>query len=411
MKMKLREYDFVTEYDVVVAGGGLAGVAAALASARRGLRTCLVEKTIFTGGLATTGCILFYLPLSDSRGQQVTFGISEELLLASIKYGPGDVPDWKNDFKHRYGARFNPASFILALDEVLGNAGIDMWYDTVICEAEMEGNKVIGAVVENKSGRGVIKANAFVDATGDADLAHRAGAACAVQGNYLSLWGMGYSLDVAKQAVKDNSGDVLAQLIGYGSSDAGHGQPEGQRLLSGVDGKDVSEFVVRSRKLALDSFKQLQAEKGVNGRKDVFPAMLPAMCNFRTTRRIEGMLTIKTGDEFKHYDDCVGVVADWRGGNDIWELPYRSMQPVNVKGVLAAGRCLASAGDAWAVMRVIQAAAMSGEVAGLAASMSAERGITPDSLSVKDLHTELKKRGFMLDMRELAKLPREVVKA
>jgi len=89
--MNNMNYDFSAEYDVVVAGAGVAGVAAALASARRGLKTCLVEKTIMNGGLATIGSVLYYLPLSDTHQQQLIFGISEELLHASIKYGPGDI--------------------------------------------------------------------------------------------------------------------------------------------------------------------------------------------------------------------------------------------------------------------------------------------------------------------------------
>ena len=122
------KYDFVTEYDVVVAGAGMAGVAAALASARRGLKTALVEKTILNGGLATIGSVLYYLPLSDSRHNQVTFGISEELLLTSIKYGPGDVPDWKNpEGSARYGCAFNPMSFVLGMDELLDQAGVVLW--------------------------------------------------------------------------------------------------------------------------------------------------------------------------------------------------------------------------------------------------------------------------------------------
>jgi hypothetical protein len=80
---------FRKSYDVVVCGGGVAGVAAALAAARRGQRTALLEKTVYPGGLATAGLIYIYLPLCDGNGTQVTFGVAEELLLASIKYGPG----------------------------------------------------------------------------------------------------------------------------------------------------------------------------------------------------------------------------------------------------------------------------------------------------------------------------------
>ncbi len=405
------KYDFVTEYDVVVAGGGLAGVAAALAAARCGQKCCLIEKTIFTGGLATIGCVLFYLPLSDARGQQIIFGISEELLKASIQYGPGSIPDWRHNEKLRYECRFNPASFILSLDELLAADEVDLWYDTLLCATEVTNGKITGAVVENKSGRGLIRGKNFVDATGDADLAFRARAKCTTQQNFLSVWGMGYSYEVAKYAVEQKDGSHLAQLIAYGASNAGVGQPENQRTLSGVIGRDVSEFVIKSRKLVLDAFKEMQQKIGSNGRNEVFPAMLPAMCNFRTTRHIDGIYTLQTGDEFKHFPDCVGAAADWRGGQDIWELPYRAMISPDVKGLLAAGRCLASAGESWEVWRVIQAAAMSGEVAGLASAMAAERGISSDELPVGDLQTELRKRNFLLDIRELSKLPRTVVEA
>src|SRR5512138_2587137 len=84
--------DFTRNYDIVVAGGGVAGVAAALEAARSGFKTALVEKTVFFGGLATTGLIYVYLPLCDGRGRQVIYGIAEELLQLSLKYGPGTVP-------------------------------------------------------------------------------------------------------------------------------------------------------------------------------------------------------------------------------------------------------------------------------------------------------------------------------
>ena len=129
--------------------------------------------------------------------------------------------------------------------------------------------------------------------------------------------------------------------------------------------------------------------------------MLPAMADYRMSRRIEGHYTLQTGEKFKHFADSVGVVADWRGGHDLWCLPYRATLAKDLPGVLAAGRCLGAAGEAWQVFRVIQAAAMSGEVTGLAAAMSVERNILPEALPVDAIQKELLKRGFLLDMREL----------
>ena len=214
MKKITNSLDFSVDYDVVVAGAGMAGVAAALASARAGKKTALVEKTIMNGGLATIGSVLYYLPISDIRHNQVTFGIAEELLLASIKYGPGDVPDWKNKENTRYGVAFNPMSFVLAMDELLDNAGVALWYDTLLCGVEQEEDgTVTGIVVENKSGRGIIHAHSFVDATGDADIAWRGGAPTQDGENFLSIWGVGYSMEAAEKAVFGLSSRRLYAMI------------------------------------------------------------------------------------------------------------------------------------------------------------------------------------------------------
>ena len=172
--------NFNVQYDVAVIGGGVAGVAAALQAARSGKKTVLVEKTLLLGGLATSGLIYIYLPICDGNGRQVTFGISEELLKASILYGPGEIPgNWRKEKdaaeRKRYRCVFSPASFMLALDEVLREAGVDVWLDTLVCDAEVENGRVTAAVVENESGRGKISARQFVDASGSCILARRAG--------------------------------------------------------------------------------------------------------------------------------------------------------------------------------------------------------------------------------------------
>jgi len=121
--------NFEKRFDVLVCGGGIAGIAAALEVARSGLKTALVEKTILPGGLATSGLVNAYLPLCDGKGTQVTYGIAEELLHLSIKYGPGKIPSgWrlKRNAKKgpRYSVVFSPASFVLALDEAGDVSGL-----------------------------------------------------------------------------------------------------------------------------------------------------------------------------------------------------------------------------------------------------------------------------------------------
>lgn len=393
------------EYDVLVAGGGIAGVAAAVAAARAGARTGLVEKTILTGGLATAGLILIYLPLSDARGRQVTFGLAEELLHRSLRYGPGDVPaDWSDpDTRSRYRVTFSPASFVLALDEILEEAGVEVWLDTLICTPILEGCRVTGLEVENKSGRGALLARCAVDATGDADVAHRAGAPCAEQDNSLSMWALGASLEAAGEAMAAGDGTGLLHRVILGGDNAGRGHPDGGRRHRGTRGRDVTEFALESRRLLREHYGKIQADlnpegPGPEGRKQAFPLTLPAMAQFRTTRRIEGQQDLVDGMMATHFNDCVGLVADWRGGVDVWEVPYGTLLPRRVTGLVAAGRCVAAAGEAWEVLRVIQAAALTGEVAGLAAAEAVRLDTTPDRLEAGALQHQLSERGFILDI-------------
>ena len=391
--------DFETTYDVVVCGGGIAGVSASLASARRGLKTCLIEKTVFTGGLATTGNVLIYLPLSDRAGRQTTFGLAEELMRESVHYGPGEC-HVKNDWSKGQNSVFTPAAFILRLDELLLENGVDIWFDSLVCSPRVSRGRLTAVEIENKSGRGVVHGKVFVDATGDADLAFRAGAPCATQLNHMSLWATGMKPEAAKELLADGC-QANHLLMAAGAWDDGTNAPEGMRQFSGVDAKDVSEFILTGRRLLLEKCKKEHARLGPDGRKKVFPLGLPAMANFRTTRRIEAVCTVGNGQQHQHFDDSVGVVTNWKTGKDLWELPYRALLPKEVNGLLTAGRCIGARDEAWSVFRVIPAAAMSGEVAGLAAALSAERGIDPAALPIQDLQAELKQRNFLLDVREL----------
>ena len=147
------ETPLIDTYDTVVVGGGVAGVAAALAAARHGSRVLLIEKQTVLGGLATAGHIIIYLPLCDGLGNKVIGGISEELLWESIRYGKGTLdPAWHSrpmhaDTDKRYETVFNAGEFAFRLEELLEEAGVALLYDTVLVNVAKSEKRIDAVIV------------------------------------------------------------------------------------------------------------------------------------------------------------------------------------------------------------------------------------------------------------------------
>ncbi|MEK6645712.1 MAG: FAD-dependent oxidoreductase [Candidatus Firestonebacteria bacterium] len=177
-----KKINIIGEYDVVVVGGGIAGVSAALAASRNNAKVCVIEKENALGGLATLGLVVFYLPLCDGMGNQVISGIGEELLKLSVKDGYDKIPDcWQKNGnkkrikKHRYEVKFNPASFILTMEEQILKNKIKILYDTRFCDVVIKNTKIKALIVENKSGRNAVLCKTVIDTSGDADVCYKAG--------------------------------------------------------------------------------------------------------------------------------------------------------------------------------------------------------------------------------------------
>jgi hypothetical protein len=382
------------EYDVIVVGGGVAGVAAALAAVRHGAKTLLLEKQVILGGLATAGHITIYLPLCDGMGNRVIGGIAEELLWESIRYGGGNLPsEWEGrpnraDTQKRYKTMFNAPAFVLALDRIISEAGVDLLLDTVFCAPIMENGFCKAVIVEDKSGRQAYLCRAVVDATGDADVLARAGAPCAGQDNMLTYWSYCLTEDSLQRAVTRQSVKDLLELFSIGDHTGG-GLPEGSPKYYGTDVRQVTEYLLKCRELA---FHEL-IRRGID--KLVF-ASFPSMAQFRTTRRLEGEYVLGSVALHRRFEDSVGCVSDWRQPGLVYEIPYRVLYSSKIANVFAAGRNISSAGDAWEVTRVIPAAAATGQAAGTAAALIKECNWAAGEVNIPRLQKILDKDGVLV---------------
>lgn len=359
-------------YDTVVAGGGFAGIAAALAAARGGNKVLLCEKMFVLGGLGTAGLVTIYLPLCDGMGNQLSFGIAEELLKASIADGyeasypkawleNGSLEERKS---RRYYVRYNAAACIIAMERLLLEAGVEILYGTSVCSVSVEDSRITHLVLENKSGRSAVKVGNVIDCTGDADI-------CAYSG---------------EETVNHSTGNILAawfyycdengnNLKTFGATDYG-AEKEGtkeynamaeHRFYSGLDAKELSNMVLASHKSIYNYF--LKDEKLSPNHMLTSIATIPQV---RMTRRIVGRYTMTKADDHKKFDDSVGMFANWRatGIGEAYELPYSALFGNKIKNLAVAGRCISADDAMWDVTRVIPVCAVSGQAAGTAAALS-----------------------------------------
>lgn len=379
------------QYDVVVVGGGIAGVAAAVSAARIGAKVCLLEKMFGLGGLATLGNVVIYLPLCDGMGRQVIGGLGEELLKLSVRRTPEAIPDcWrkggnKSDRTHkRYLVQFNPSEYLLELESFLTKNGVDIWYDTRFCDVVKSSQQITGLIVENKSGRLTIPCKTVVDASGDADVCDRAGEpVVSLKTNVRSGWFYYYDGSKIHLNTLSKPFDALGRKM-----------PKDDYAYAGDNGRDVSEQLIETRNLIRKELHVLQKR---NPGSKIEPVLLASIPCFRMTRRLKGTIELNESDDRRWFDDCVGMTGDWRKKGPIYFLPLRSLIAVKSNNLITAGRCI-SANTAWDVTRVIPTCAVTGEAAGTAAAMAAKRFHGDISrLRIGDLQSQLAKQKVLID--------------
>jgi hypothetical protein len=392
--------------EVLVCGGGIAGIAAAVSAARNGKDVILLEREYTLGGMATLGLITIYLPLDDGEGEQVVFGLGEELLRLSIRHGAeANYPRaWleggtlAEKIEHRYVVQFNPHLFALDAERLLLSLGVRILYGTLACGVLKDGNRISSVLTENKSGRLAVQADAYIDATGDADLCHLAGARTALHagGNGLASWYYYYSEGQVKLKMFGLADVIPEEDAGVqGKADDGSDYDNvkvesiGNLRFSGVDGAELSRAVMEAHGTM---YEDILAHK--EKAADFVPVTISQIPLVRMSRRLDGAYVMDDTESRVRMEDSIGMTGDWRKRGPAYELPYRLLYGPEVPNLLAAGRCISVTDTMWDISRVIPPCAVTGEAAGTAASLTSDF----PNLDVKKLQDRLTAQGVKLHL-------------
>lgn len=412
---EIRIYD---EVDVLVVGGGPAGIGAALSAARSGASTLLIERYGCFGGIWTAGLLNPYFDASEKGG------IPAEIIERLRQHAGGSaVHDWRSGKT----VVFNYESMKYVLDTMVLDSNVRPLLYTQAVAAIMEGSTIKGVAIENKSGRSAILGTVVIDCTGDGDVAYHAG--CDYElGRPSDGWTQPMTLQFKVrnfQWVWDENSGLLSEVLAKFNSpsdlatipwESGAPVPvagEADTIammwthmhgLSGVDADQLTMAVMNGRKQVQKCMQLLSCAQEVVG--NVVLTETAMQVGVREARRIVGDYYLGLHDllEGRRFDDGICLVRfpiDIHGADgsmhakiiDPYEIPYRCLLPRNIEQLLVAGRCISGSHEAHASYRVTGNCVAMGEAAGTAAATAVKKHTSPRDLDGPKLRLLLKENG------------------
>ena len=391
-----KKLDVKKKYDVIVAGGGVAGVAAAVTAAKDGASVLLLEKSNILGGLATLGLINLFVPMCNGRGKQIIFGLCEKWVRLSGKYGFDTMPkEWrdgepKEPTTVRYYQHYSPYIFAMQLLEEIRAAGVDILFDCIATEPIMEGNICKGVITDSKSGLELYSCKMLIDTTGDCDILRRAGVPTVLGQNFFTYCAKMISLDTCKSAVEAGDiGKAFGRVSGGTINLWGDGQPDDVPKWSGTTVEEVTDYLVTNQLLMLENLKGSERTS-----REV--THFPLMPQFRTTCRIDGDYTFTVKDAYRHFEDSVGAINDFEHRDHLFEVPYRTLINSGFPNIITAGRSASGSGYGWDLLRVIPPAIITGQAAGEAVLIALKSNTGLGQIDIKKLQSNLEAGNVMI---------------
>jgi glycine/D-amino acid oxidase-like deaminating enzyme len=438
----------VGEAEVIVVGGGPAGIGAAIASARNGARTMLVERYGFLGGMATAGLVGPFMTSYGIDGKEpIIEGIFKELVDRMVAVGAALDPAGIKGFSahggyHTYGHEhvtpFDPEALKFVAQEMAVEAGVDLRFHRFFVDSLVDGNAIAGVVTASKSGLEILKGRILIDTTGDGDVAARAGAPYEKgrpeDGRLqpVSLFfRVGNVDDAAVQAYMDEEHDGSFADLVREAMEAGEFSHPKHRLtmfkmlrpgewwanasrIHGIDATDPDQLT----EAEIEGHRQVRylvdfMQKRVPGFDACYLIDTGTQIGVRETRRIMGEYVLTASDVFgaRCFDDAIARVSfpidihDVQGGGGFFEgpkegpyytIPYRCLVPRDIDNLLVAGRCISATHEAHGSLRVMPPCFATGQAAGTAGALTLELDTRPRDIDVSLLRDSLSQQGALI---------------
>ena len=434
-----RKIPLYGEYEVIVLGGGPAGIAAAVAAARAGRRTLLIERYGFLGGMGTAAGVTNFCGLhANVHGgmHRVVQGVASELLTRIDRLGGLNAPHLI--LGKILAQAYDTAAYKIAADDLVAAHKVELLFHALGAGVVMHDDRRIHALmVETKAGRQAVTASLFIDCSGDGDLAAWAGAAFEVGDNAGSMLfpSMMFRLNGIDPEKAGEAWRTIPALMEQAEAAGTHKFPRKAAIVrpqrSGIEWRVNFTQLARADGKAINGLEPDELTRGeIDGRRQAVEAFaflrtvpgfeksyivdLPPQLGIRETRRVIGGHMLSGEDVLgcASFDDSIGVngwpmeqhvagdvtfkfppIPESRGFN---ELPYRMLVPEGLDNLLMAGRCASMTHEGQSAARVSGGCFVMGEAAGTAAALALGGNTNPRDIAVEKLQQQLQQQGAFI---------------